>query len=90
MSTPIEDAWQKAKAWFTSKTIIGAIIGIVGMVISLIFPDAGINLQDKVDIVLEDGTVIAQQADIAYGAILTLWGLMQAIYGRIVAKQPVA
>ena len=85
----ILDKYQEAKAWYKSKTIIGVIIAALGAVITAFFPEWGINLTEKVAAVEGELDAIAQSADVTFGNILSLWGLLQAAYGRVVAKGPV-
>lgn len=85
----ILDKYQEAKAWYNSKTIIGVIIAAVGAIISAFWPELGFDLVEKVEVVEGELDPIAEAVDVTWGSILSLWGLVQAAYGRVVAKGPV-
>lgn len=82
----ITDGFEEAKAWYQSKTIIGVIITAVGMLISTFFPESGIDLDGAVTVIMEDGEKIAEQSDLTYGSLIAVWGLLQALWGRVAAK----
>lgn len=87
--TPVQDKWGTAKAWYQSKTIIGVIITALGALLSGIFPNWGFDLGSTVADAVETADQLAPQADVTWGAILQIWGIVQAFWGRLKARQTV-
>lgn len=83
--TEIEDAFNKGKAWYQSKTIIGVIIAAGGAVAQMIWPESGVDPQAVVDVIVEDGEGIAQHADNIWFSLVEGFGLLMATWGRIKA-----
>lgn len=85
--TPIQDNWNKAKAWYKSKTIIGILIAAIGAALNFFFPE--VDLTGAVDTVIESGDELAQGIDSIYAQVLQVFGLILALWGRIKAKVPI-
>lgn len=85
-TTPVGDAFDKAKAWYQSKTIIGVLIAAAGAILSALKPEWGLDLPGTANEIVEGAEEIADAADVTWGAILQAWGLVQAVWGRIVAR----
>lgn len=83
MSTPVQDAFEKGKAWYQSKTIIGILIAAVSTVVKAFLPD--VDIQGATDEVL-NADQVAMSADQVVASVVQLIGFVTALYGRIVAK----
>ena len=87
--TPVSDVFEKGKAWYQSRTIIGVIITLVGTVLSAVKPEWAIDFAGVTEVVLEDGKTIAKEADSIWASVLTLVGILTTTWGRIKAKTPI-
>ena len=81
--TPVKDAFEKGKAWYKSKTIIGLIVVAISTALGVFYPETDVKgaideLMDADDIVgnVDSLWVLAGQA----------YGLILALYGRVKAK----
>jgi len=83
MDTPVGDLYEKGKAWYRSKTIIGIIIAAVSTLIQAFQPE--IDLQGAVDEVLNADEVV-EAADNLWTSLGQGFGLILAFWGRIKAK----
>ena len=88
-TTPVSDVFNKGKAWYQSKTIIGVIISAIGALINAFKPEWGFNLGETVTDGIDTADSVAQAADVGYGVIMEIVGLATAFYGRIVAKSKI-
>jgi|TARA_R110000822_G_C15135294_1_gene475582 hypothetical protein len=77
---------QDAKAWWKSKTIIGAILAIIPTLARLINPALDIDANGLVDEVWAGGEEVAMFLDSAWAMALQGFGAVLAIWGRIKAK----
>ena len=80
----ILESWDKAKAWYKSKTIIGVLIAALGALVKTFLPE--VDLDGAVDVVLTDGDVLANGLDSIWGSALEIIGLAVATWGRLTAK----
>lgn len=82
----VKDGFSKAKAWYQSRAVIGIIIAGISAIISAVFPESGIDIGGAVEIVLEDGEAIAEQADLAWGNVGLIIGLLTSLWGTLKRK----
>ena len=81
----IQDAVNKAKAWYQSKTIIGIIIAAIGAVVAA-FTQGTVDIAGAVNEVINNSGDLVASADSIWGQVLTTVGLALALWGRIKAK----
>ena len=70
----IKDGFDKAKAWWESKTIIAIILGVVSTILGLF----GFDIGNVVGLVFDEAENVAGQVD-------SLWVGLQAVFFSIVA-----
>ena len=83
--SPVSDAYNKAKAWYQSKTIIGIIIAAVATLLQAFAPKLGLDLVGVVD-ELQNADEIATNLDNVWVTLSQTFGLVLALWGRIKAK----
>jgi len=83
--TPVSDKWNEYKEWYKSKTIWGVLIALAGTAIRLIWPEAGVDVEGAVDVVIEEGDGLATGIDTIYSTAMQLFGLALAAWGRFKA-----
>ena len=82
----VEDKVGQAKAWWQSKTIIGTILMLIPMLLSIVAPDANIDVNGAVETAWEGVEGVAVYADSVWAQIQTAIGFILAIYGRLKAN----
>lgn len=82
----IQDKVGQAKAWYTSKTIIGVVISFIPTIIKFIKPELVVDVEALVTDGFEGAELVAQNADAIWAQLVTLFGALLAIYGRIKAS----
>lgn len=82
----IQDKVAEAKAWYTSKTIIGIVLAFIPTIIKFIKPELVIDVEGSVEEAFAGAEVIAETADSIWGMLLATFGTVLAIYGRIKAN----
>jgi protein-S-isoprenylcysteine O-methyltransferase Ste14 len=71
----------ESKPWWASKSIIGAIMAGVSLILGAFF---GVKIDEATQ------ALVVDQLTAAIAAISTFGGLAMTIWGRIVAKQPIS
>jgi hypothetical protein len=80
----VQDNFEKAKAWYQSKTIIGLIISTVGAVVFAL--TAGkVDIQGATNEVLNANEAVVALDQVWSGALFAV-GQLVALWGRITAK----
>jgi hypothetical protein len=82
----VTDVVANAKKWWQSKTIIGTILMILPMLISIVAPEANIDVSGAVDTAWEGAEGLATFADSIWSQGLEAFGFVLAIYGRLKAN----
>lgn len=82
----IKEGFDKFKAWYKSKTIVGIIITVVALILDWVLPGAEIDVQGTADLVIEEGEAIATGIDNIYLKVMEVLGLILAAFGRFKAK----
>ena len=82
----VEEGFNKAKAWWKSKTIIGVIITALSYLIQVVFPEVQVDLQGATDEIANSGGEIAQGVDTLWTQMGMVFGSILALYGRVKAK----
>lgn len=82
----IQDKVTEAKAWYKSKTIIGVIIAFIPTIVKLIKPELAIDAEAVINDTFTGADLVAQNADQIWVTLVTLFGSLLAIYGRIKAN----
>ena len=77
---------QDAKAWWKSKTIIGAILAVIPMLARIINPELEIDASGMVDEVWAGGEEVAGYVDSVWATLQTALGTVLVVWGRIKAK----
>ena len=88
-TTPVTDLFGDFKSWYESKTIIGILLAAIGSILAAFKPEWGIDLPGTVSDVVDAAEGVAQAADLAYGYIVEVIGIITAIYGRVVASKKI-
>ena len=82
----VADKVGQAKAWWQSKTIIGTILMVIPMLISIVAPEANIDVSGAVDTAWEGAEGVAGYADSVWAQLQQALGFILAIYGRLKAN----
>ena len=82
----ILDAFNKAKSWYTSKTIFGIILMVIPNLIKLVKPELVVDFNGVVNDAWTTAEVIANTGDQIWAQVMEIIGTAVAIYGRTVAK----
>lgn len=82
---PITDGYNQFKEWYKSKTIIGVLITAAATLLSILFPDASVDLTGAVE-ELTNADDLATGIDDIWIRIMQVVGMALAIYGRLKAK----
>lgn len=84
--SPATDVFSGWKAWYKSKTIWGILIATVATLVKVLFPAYTGDIQEGTDVILEEGTTLAQGVDAVYVSVVQLIGLAVAAWGRFKAS----
>ena len=80
----VQDNFEKAKAWYQSKTIIGLIISSIGGVVFAL-TSGQVDIQGATNEVLNANDAVVS-LDQVWSAVLFAVGQLVALWGRITAK----
>ena len=82
----VTEAVKEAKAWWKSKTIIGAALAFIPALAKMFNPDLEIDANGLVDEVWAGGQEVAGYVDSVWATLQTALGTVLVIWGRIKAK----
>lgn len=80
----VQDNFEKAKAWYTSKTIIGLVISSIGAIV-FAYTSGKVDIQGATNELLNSNDAVASIDKLASGGVFVL-GQLIALWGRISAK----
>lgn len=82
-NTPVTDGFNKAKAWWQSRTVWGILLAAVSTIVKALFPE--VDIAGAADEVL-GADQVASGIDTVWASIGQAVGLVLALWGRIKAK----
>jgi hypothetical protein len=82
----VTGAVKEAKAWWKSKTIIGAVLAFIPSLAKVFNPELEIDANGLVDEIWAGGEEVAMFVDSMWAIALQGFGAVLAIWGRIKAK----
>jgi len=81
---PVQDGFEKAKSWYTSKTIIGLTISSLGAIVFAL-TSGKVDIQGATNEVLNANDAVSSIDQVWSGVIFAV-GQLITLWGRITAK----